>query len=61
MSYLLKLAEHYYAVAHDLIKQGEHAVETGKYLAAMADRMCEQNIRETEATPTVDAVTPQVE
>lgn len=47
MSGLLELAEHYYAVAHDLIRQGERAIEVGRYLGAMADRMCEQNIGET--------------
>lgn len=51
MTPLLQLAEHYYAVAHDLITQGERAIETGKYLGAMADRMCEQNIRETAPKP----------
>ncbi len=51
MSALLELAEHYYAVAHDLIAQGERAIETGKYLGAMADRMCEQNMRETDPKP----------
>jgi len=49
--YLLEMAEHFYAVAQELIFQGERSVETGKYLGAMADRMREQNMRETDKTP----------
>jgi hypothetical protein len=51
MSELLKLAECYYAVAHDLVMQGERAIEIGRYLGAMADRMCEQNVKQTAMEP----------
>lgn len=42
----LKLAEAYYMVASDLQRQAECILNMAKNLDRMADRMCEDNIRE---------------
>ena len=51
MTDLLKLADAYYATAHDLMMQGEWALSTAKKIGQIADRMCEQNIHEQAALP----------
>jgi hypothetical protein len=43
----LTRAEAYYAVAADLMVNAERCAEMANTLNALADRMCEQNIRET--------------
>jgi hypothetical protein len=46
MSELLEKAEAYYMVAADLRRQGESQLEMARYLSGVADRMCEENMRQ---------------
>lgn len=46
MSELLKKAEAYYAVAADLQQQGQAQLEMARYLNGVADRMCEETMRQ---------------
>lgn len=50
MSDRLKLAESYYAVAADLQEQGERMLNTAEILNIVADRLCEENMREKADT-----------
>lgn len=45
-SSLLLLAESYYTVAAHLRENGERQIQTANMLASMADRLCEQSMRE---------------
>lgn len=45
-TYLIQLAESYYAVASDLARNGHRALEMAEILNQTADRMCEQNMRD---------------
>jgi hypothetical protein len=44
---LLNKADAYYAIAHDLERESERFMDMARALGEMADRMCEQAMRET--------------
>lgn len=45
---LLDLADHYYAVSSDLMRQADELRRMAEMIGMFADRMCEQNMRETK-------------
>lgn len=55
----LELAEHYYAVARDLERQGQFMLNAAQMCNALADQYCEQNMREQPAkSPAAPEATP---
>ena len=58
MSELLQMAEHYYAVARDLEWRAARMHEMGKNLFDIADRLCEQNMKQTAMEPTPEPQEP---
>lgn len=61
MSALLAEAERFYAVARSLRRQIEELTAMAEFLERSADRMCEENIRQTGAVAKTTAPEQKVD